>query len=87
MTFTYKKKGKQIIAVSQQSIMDNEMCDIEIGATHVVTEIKTGFNAFLLFNSLAKGESTLKYGSVALLSHFAKCKNRKCEKTSRAQNV
>ena len=38
--------------------MDNEMCDTEIGATHVVTEIKTGFNAFLLFNSLAKGKST-----------------------------
>ena len=34
----------------------------------------------------------LNYGSVALLSHFAKCKNRKCEnkkceKTSMAQNA
>ena len=27
------------------------------------------------------------YGSVALLSHFAKCKNRKCEKISMAQNA
>ena len=27
------------------------------------------------------------YGSVALLSNFAKCKNRKCEKISMAQNA
>ena len=27
------------------------MCQKDIGATHVVTEVKTGFNAFLLFES------------------------------------
>ena len=26
-------------------------------------------------------------GSIALLSHFAKCKNWKCEKTNMAQNA
>ena len=45
-----------------------------------------------VFDNKTGTHQLLKYGSVALLSHFAKCKNRKCEnkkceKTSMAQNA
>ena len=42
MTFSYKKKGRQISAVSAESIIDSDMCRPNIGATHVVTELKYG---------------------------------------------
>ena len=48
MTFSYRKKGKQITAISEESILDDSACSIN-GATHVVTELKYGFNAFLIF--------------------------------------
>ena len=52
MTFSYKMKGRQVIAKSAESIQDSEMCTV-VGATHVVTEVKYGFNAFLLFEKEA----------------------------------
>ena len=42
MTYSYKKKGRQISAVSAESIINSDMCRPEIGATHVVTELKYG---------------------------------------------
>ena len=51
--------GKQIVAVSgPTSVVDEKMCDPKIQATHVVTEIKNGFRAFLLFESLATNGTT-----------------------------
>ena len=59
MTFSYKNIGKQIVAVSgPTSVVDEKMCDPIIQATHVVTEIKIGFRAFLLFESLATNGTT-----------------------------
>merc|ERR1712223_365971 len=49
MTFSYHKKGKQVTADSGKSVIDSSMC--ELGATHVVTEVKYGFNAFMVFES------------------------------------
>ena len=49
MTFSYTKKGRQLTAKSSESIQDFNMCEEGLGATHVVTEVKYGFNAFLLF--------------------------------------
>ena len=49
MTFSYTKKGRQLTAKSSESVQDSKMCDKDLGATHVVTEVKYGFNAFLLF--------------------------------------
>ena len=49
MTFKYAKKGKQITAYPKGSVQDSASCDKKLGATHVVMEIKYGFNAFLLF--------------------------------------
>lgn len=49
MTFSYAKKGKQLTAKSSESVQDSDMCEKSLGATHVVTEVKYGFNAFLLF--------------------------------------
>ena len=66
MTFTYKKKGKQISALSRSNTIDSKMCDPKLGATHVVTEVKTGFNAFLLFESYVTGKETKKETSGSL---------------------
>ena len=60
MTFTYKKKGKQRQVVSQSSVLHDMACDPKIGATHVVTEVKTGFNAFLLFEAKSTKQNTKK---------------------------
>ena len=52
MTFTYKKKTRQIQVVSSESEANLLLCDqSELGATHVVTEVKTGFSAVLNFES------------------------------------
>ena len=52
MTFTYKKKTRQIQVVSSESEPNLLLCDqSELGATHVVTEVKTGFSAVLNFES------------------------------------
>ena len=60
MTFTYKKKGKQLQVVSSESKIHDSACDPNLGATHVVTEVKTGFNAFLLFESKSSTSSSKK---------------------------
>ena len=60
MTFVFKKKSKQSQIVSIESTLHDEACDPKIGATHVVTEIKTGFNAFLLFESKTTTQTTKK---------------------------
>ena len=59
MTFKYAKKGKQITALPTESVQDSASCESKLGATHVVTEIKYGFNAFLLFE-YQKSESESK---------------------------
>ena len=59
MTFKYAKKGKQITALPTESVRDPDSCQTSLGATHVVTEIKYGFNAFLLFE-YQKSESESK---------------------------
>ena len=60
MTFTYKKKGKQLQVVSSESKIHDSACDPNLGATHVVTEVKTGFNAFLLFESKSSTSTSKK---------------------------
>ena len=40
--------SKQVTAITSENIQISAACDIP-GATHVVTELKYGFNAFLLF--------------------------------------
>ena len=49
MIFKYAKKGRQITALPTESVQDSASCESKLGATHVVTEIKYGFNAYLLF--------------------------------------
>ena len=51
MTFKYSKKGRQITALPTESVQDSSSCESKLGATHVVTEIKYGFNAYLLFET------------------------------------
>ena len=58
MTFAYKKKGKARQVVSSESVILDSACDDKLGATHVVTEVKTGFNAFLLFESKTTTKTT-----------------------------
>ena len=60
MTFAYKKKGKARQVVSSESVILDSACDDKLGATHVVTEVKTGFNAFLLFESKTTTKTTKK---------------------------
>ena len=51
LTFSYKKKSKQTQIISNDSDINPFMCKKDIGATHVITEVKTGFQAFLIFES------------------------------------
>ena len=63
MTTTYHKKGRQITALPSESIQDSLSCDPGLGATHVVTEVKYGFNAYLSFIYQKKeSESKLEIG-------------------------
>jgi hypothetical protein len=48
MTYSYNMLSRQVTAVTSENIQISTACDIP-GATHVVTELKYGFNAFLLF--------------------------------------
>ena len=48
MTFSYSTKSMQVTAIKSQNVQDSSACAIA-DATHVVTEIKYGFNAFLIF--------------------------------------
>ena len=59
MTFKYAKKGRQITALPHESGKNSEICELDTGATHVVTELKYGFNAFLVFE-YQKSESQTK---------------------------
>ena len=49
VTFDYHRKGRQVSAVSAEAIQNSDACRSSIGATHVITEIQYGFNAYLLF--------------------------------------
>ena len=51
MTFAYQKWGKQVTALPTESEQDSQMCNPNIGATHVVTELKYGFDSHLTFTS------------------------------------
>ena len=57
MTYLHKNVAKQIVAVGTKSSLapeaeDTRICNEDaIHGTYVVTEIKTGFRAFLLFES------------------------------------
>ena len=42
MTYSYNKKGKQVTAIAADNVINSEMCFVD-GATHVVTEVKYGF--------------------------------------------
>ena len=59
MTFKYSKKGRQITALPHESGKNSYICELDTGATHVVTELKYGFNAFLIFE-YKKSESETK---------------------------
>ena len=50
VTFDYHRKGRQVSAVSAEAIQNSDACRSSIGATHVITEIQYGFNAYLLFD-------------------------------------
>ena len=50
VTFDYHRKGRQVSAVSAEAIQNSDACKSNIGATHVITEIQYGFNAYLLFD-------------------------------------
>ena len=62
MTYLHKNVAKQIVAVGTKSSLapeDTRICNEDaIHGTYVVTEIKTGFRAFLLFEShVTNGEN------------------------------
>ena len=62
MTYMHKNVAKQIVAVGTKSSLapeDTRICnESSIHETYVVTEIKTGFRAFLLFEShVTNGEN------------------------------
>ena len=60
MTFKFSKKGRQVSVRSGKSVIDPTACaDESSGATHVITEVKYGFNAFLLFQ-MKKSETKTK---------------------------
>ena len=42
MTYNFRKYSRQQIAVSSGAMIDENMCSGDIGATHVVTELKVG---------------------------------------------
>ena len=50
VTFDYHRKGRQVSAVSAEAVQNSDACRSNIGATHVITEIQYGFNAYLLFD-------------------------------------
>ena len=58
MTYTYNMRSRQVTAVTSSNVQDSEACNV-VGATHVVTEVKYGFNAFLVFET-EKSESYSK---------------------------
>ena len=51
MTSSFRKKGRQITVMSAKSVENQKMCDPSLKATHVVTEVKYGFNAYMVFES------------------------------------
>ena len=60
MTFKFSKKGRQVSVRSDKSVINPTACaDVSSGATHVITEVKYGFNAFLLFQ-IKKSEASTK---------------------------
>ena len=51
MTSSFRKKGRQITVKSAKSEKNLKMCEPSLNATHVVTEVKYGFNAYMVFES------------------------------------
>ena len=47
MTFSYNMKTTQVTAVSDENTIHTAACTAD--ATHVITEVKYGFNAFMTF--------------------------------------
>ena len=58
MTLRYHRIATQDIVVSGSSNISTTMCQSD--ATHVITEIKTGFNAYMLFESKSSVNTTNK---------------------------
>ena len=64
MTFKFSKKGRQetIRSDSSKTIKISKICtdahDKKLPATHVITEVKYGFNAFLLFQTKKSNKQT-----------------------------
>ena len=59
MTYLHKNVAKQIVAVGTKSSLapeDTRICNED--AIYVVTEIKTGFRAYLLFESHVENNSS-----------------------------
>ena len=50
VTFDYHRIGRQVSAISAEATQNSDACRSNIGATHVITEIQYGFNAYLLFD-------------------------------------
>ena len=67
----YHTTSKQIQLVANIETMDKERCKRikDIGATHVITEVTTGFNAYLLFEKEIEKHQTKKQieGSLDIL--------------------
>lgn len=51
MTSSFRKKGRQMTVMSADSVENPKMCEPSLNATHVVTEVKYGFNAYMVFES------------------------------------
>ena len=58
----YHTTSKQMQLVADKKTMDKEMCDRikDLGATHVITEVTTGFNAYLMFEQKIGKHQTKK---------------------------
>ena len=58
----YHTTSKQMQLVADKETMDEEMCERikDLGATHVITEVTTGFNAYLMFEQKIGKHQTKK---------------------------
>ena len=68
MTFSFQKKGRQVTVLSSDSVQNPDICESDLDATHVVTEIKYGFNSFMIFESQITNTSSVTQLSGSLQS-------------------
>ena len=68
MTYSFQKKGRQVTVLSSDSVKNPDICESDLDATHVVTEIKYGFNSFMIFESQVTNTSSVTQLSGSLQS-------------------